>query len=137
MAPAAVLWLLWVPLYDTCGVMLRRVLAGRSPMSPDRQHLHHLFQDLGYSPRQTVNRLIALNFVGGAIGVAGWRLGAPDVLMFGTFLFGFLVYLGACAWVWRKLTAPLPSVRRAQRRAARSHAANEADGPGSNPAEVL
>jgi len=118
MAPAAVLWLLWVPLYDTCGVMLRRILAGRSPMSPDRQHLHHLFQDLGYTPRQTVNRLIVLNFLGGAIAVAGWRFGAPDVLMFGTFLFGFLVYLGVCAWVWRKLNAPLPSVRRARRRAA-------------------
>jgi UDP-GlcNAc:undecaprenyl-phosphate/decaprenyl-phosphate GlcNAc-1-phosphate transferase len=114
MAPPAVLWLLWVPLYDTCGVMLRRVLAGRSPMSPDRQHLHHLFQDLGYSPRQTVNRLIVLNFLGGAIAVAGWRFGAPDVLMFGTFLFGFLLYVGMCAWVWRKLNAPLPSVRRAR-----------------------
>jgi hypothetical protein len=71
MPPAAVLWLLWVPLYDTCGVMIRRIMAGRSPLSPDREHLHHLFQDLGYSPRQTGNRLIALNFLGGAIGVGG------------------------------------------------------------------
>jgi hypothetical protein len=97
------------------GVMLRRVLAGRSPMSPDRQHLHHLFQNLGFTPQQTANRLIAPHFVGGAVGVAGWQLGAPDALRFRTFLFGVLVYLGGYAWVWRELTAPPPSVRRARR----------------------
>ena len=118
MPPAAVLWLLWVPLYDTVGVMLRRILAGRSPMSADREHLHHLFQDLGYTPRQTVNRLIALNLLGGGIGVFGWYRGVPEVVLFVLFLLGFFVYLGMCAWVWRKLKEPLPSVRRAQKKAA-------------------
>ena len=118
--PAAALWLLWVPLYDTVGVMLRRVLAGRSPMRPDREHLHHLFQDLGFTPRQTVNRLIVLNFLGGALGVLGWRLGVPEVALFALFLFGFVCYVLLCMWVWRKLKAPLPSQRRAQRRAARA-----------------
>ena len=137
MPPAAVLWLLWVPLYDTCGVMIRRILAGRSPLSPDREHLHHLFQDLGYSPRQTGNRLIALNFLGGAIGVGGWRMGLPDAALFGVFLLGFLAYLGVCAWVWGKLKAPLPSVRRAERRASREKAGASSNPDGeleSNPA---
>jgi UDP-GlcNAc:undecaprenyl-phosphate GlcNAc-1-phosphate transferase len=118
--PAAALWLLWVPLYDTVGVMLRRLLAGRSPMRPDREHLHHLFQDLGFTPRQTVNRLIALNFMGGAVGVAGWRLGVPEVVLFALFAFGFLCYVLLCMWVWRKLKAPPPSLRRARRHAARA-----------------
>lgn len=129
MPPAAVLWLLWVPLYDTVGVMTRRLLAGRSPMAPDREHLHHLFQALGYTPRQTVNRLIAMNFVGGAVGVLGWQAGVPDAILFGVFLLGFAVYLGALGWVWRRLKAPLPSVRRAQRRAERERAAHDAAVP--------
>jgi len=120
--PAAALWVLWVPLYDTVGVMLRRVLAGRSPMRPDREHLHHLFQDLGYTPRQTVNRLIVLNFAGGAFGVLGWRFGVPEVVLLALFLLGFLVYVLACVWVWRRLKAPPPSVLRAQRAAARAAA---------------
>lgn len=111
MPPAAVVWLLWVPLYDTLGVMTRRILAGRSPMSADREHLHHLFQDLGMSPRETVNKLIALNLTGGAIGVFGWQYGAPEALLFGLFVLGFVFYVGLCAWVWRKLNAPLPSTR--------------------------
>ena len=127
MPPAAVLWLLWVPLYDTVGVMTRRLLAGRSPMAPDREHLHHLFQALGFTPRQTVNRLIAMNFVGGAIGVLGWQAGVPDAALFGLFLLGFAIYLGALRWVWRKLKAPLPSVLRAQRRAARARAAGDTE----------
>jgi len=129
--PAAALWLLWVPLFDTVGVMLRRLMAGRSPMRPDREHLHHLFQDLGYTPRQTVNRLIVLNFLGGALGVAGWRLGVPEVALFALFLFCFLCYVLLCMWVWRKLKAPPPSVRRAQRHAARAqrHAARVAAAP--------
>jgi UDP-GlcNAc:undecaprenyl-phosphate GlcNAc-1-phosphate transferase len=136
MAPAAVLWLLWVPLYDTCGVMLRRILAGRSPMSPDRQHLHHLLQDLGYTPRQTVNRLIVLNFLGGAIGVVAWQLGTPDVILFGAFLCGFFLYLCVCTRVWQKLTQQPPSVRRAQRQAERVQAPPPANGVDSNPAGV-
>jgi UDP-GlcNAc:undecaprenyl-phosphate GlcNAc-1-phosphate transferase len=115
MPPAAVIWLLWVPLYDTLGVMVRRVLAGRSPMSADREHLHHLFQDLGLSPRETVNRLIALNLAGGAIGIFGWQQGFPEVALFSLFAIGFLLYVATCAWVWRKLKAPLPSARRSAR----------------------
>lgn len=127
MPPAAVLWLLWVPLYDTVGVMIRRILAGRSPMSADREHLHHLFQDLGFTPRQTVNRLILINLLGGAIGVAGWRYGIPDAVMLSVYVLGFAIYLSVCAWVWRKLKAPLPSVRRASARKAEQPVAQQED----------
>ena len=41
-SPAAALWFVAVPVMDTVGVMLRRLLAGLSPFHADSQHLHHL-----------------------------------------------------------------------------------------------
>ncbi len=44
-------WLLAVyavPIYDTLRVMINRILNKRSPFSPDRTHLHHIFVELKY-----------------------------------------------------------------------------------------
>ncbi|ODT11885.1 MAG: hypothetical protein ABS35_41140, partial [Kaistia sp. SCN 65-12] len=46
----ALLWIVAVPVVDTLSLMVRRPLAGRSPMAADRSHLHHLLIDRGYSP---------------------------------------------------------------------------------------
>lgn len=46
-APATALWLFAVPLIDTVSVMLRRMAAGRSPLAPDQQHVHHLLLRAG------------------------------------------------------------------------------------------
>lgn len=40
--------LMFVPVYDTLRAILRRLIAGRDIMSPDRLHIHHLFFDNGY-----------------------------------------------------------------------------------------
>jgi len=45
---------LGLPIFDTIFAIFRRVLTGRSPMSPDRGHLHHRLLDMGFSQRQTV-----------------------------------------------------------------------------------
>lgn len=129
MPPAAVLWLFWVPLYDTVGVMVRRILAGRSPMSPDREHLHHLFQDLGFTPRETVNRLILINLLGGAIGIAGWQFAVPDIVMLTVYVLGFGIYVSICAWVWRKLKTPLRSTRHQSARPAPQTATEDEESP--------
>lgn len=47
-------WLIAIPLIDCVVVMLRRLLAGRSPFCADRNHLHHLMSDAGRSPQQIV-----------------------------------------------------------------------------------
>ncbi len=39
--------ILVVPLFDTLRVFTIRMLAGKSPFSPDRNHVHHLLVDLG------------------------------------------------------------------------------------------
>lgn len=48
------LLILGLPILDTLNVMTRRVLAGRSPFSPDRQHLHHQLIGAGLSQNQAV-----------------------------------------------------------------------------------
>jgi len=51
---AVALLVLGVPIIDTFWIIVRRVLAGRSPFTPDRGHLHHRLLDLGLTHRQTV-----------------------------------------------------------------------------------
>ena len=50
--PVAAMSLLAYPLVDTLRVFTLRVLQGRSPFSPDRQHIHHAMIDLGWNHRQ-------------------------------------------------------------------------------------
>ncbi len=45
---------LGVPIIDTFWVIVRRLLSGRSPFTPDRGHIHHRLLDLGLSHRNTV-----------------------------------------------------------------------------------
>src|SRR5574340_1164899 len=66
--PAAALWFFAIPLWDTVSLMLRRMLKGKSPCHPGRDHLHHILLRLGYSDSQVVHfiHLVAL-----ACGVVG------------------------------------------------------------------
>lgn len=54
---------LGLPIFDTVFAIFRRVLTGRSPMSPDRGHLHHRLLDMGFSQKQTVAILYTLTTV--------------------------------------------------------------------------
>jgi UDP-GlcNAc:undecaprenyl-phosphate GlcNAc-1-phosphate transferase len=51
---AVALLVLGVPIIDAFWIIVRRIVQGRSPFSPDRGHLHHRLLDLGLSHRQTV-----------------------------------------------------------------------------------
>jgi UDP-GlcNAc:undecaprenyl-phosphate/decaprenyl-phosphate GlcNAc-1-phosphate transferase len=46
--------LLIVPLADLLLAVVRRTRAGRSPMAPDKQHLHHRLLEIGHSQRRAV-----------------------------------------------------------------------------------
>ena len=43
-----------VPIIDSFWVIVRRLMSGRSPFSPDRGHIHHRLLDVGLSHRATV-----------------------------------------------------------------------------------
>jgi UDP-GlcNAc:undecaprenyl-phosphate GlcNAc-1-phosphate transferase len=46
--------ILIVPLTDLVLAVIRRTRAGRSPMAPDKQHLHHRLLEIGHSHRRAV-----------------------------------------------------------------------------------
>ncbi|HXH78216.1 MraY family glycosyltransferase [Nocardioides sp.] len=46
--------LLMVPVADLVLAVVRRTRAGRSPFSPDKQHLHHRLLEIGHSQRRAV-----------------------------------------------------------------------------------
>ena len=52
------LWLIAIPLTDMLSIIVRRTASGRSPMAPDRTHLHHKIIEAGFSPRRTLLILI-------------------------------------------------------------------------------
>lgn len=65
-----------IPVFDTLRVMSTRILNKKSPFSPDKTHLHHLFIDLGFSHIGTTISILSLNFLIVAIWFASYKLGA-------------------------------------------------------------
>jgi UDP-GlcNAc:undecaprenyl-phosphate/decaprenyl-phosphate GlcNAc-1-phosphate transferase len=67
-APVLGMAILAVPLVDTLRVFAIRILKGRSPFSPDRNHIHHLLIDRGFSHNHITLLLVLANIViiGGA-----------------------------------------------------------------------
>ena len=43
-----------MPIADLVLAVVRRTRAGRSPFSPDKQHLHHRLLEIGHSQRRAV-----------------------------------------------------------------------------------
>lgn len=52
-----------VPLYDTLRVFIKRMLRGKSPMHPDRTHLHHILLRLGCNHAQATGILVTVNVI--------------------------------------------------------------------------
>jgi len=61
--PAVGFTILMIPLLDTLRVFGIRILHRRSPFSPDRNHIHHLLLDRGFSHRTITLLLVAVNAV--------------------------------------------------------------------------
>ncbi len=57
---------LGVPIVESITTIIRRFWKGRSPLAPDRGHIHHILMDLGFTPRIT---LFALYFISGLFGL--------------------------------------------------------------------
>ncbi len=51
--PVLALWLAPVPVIDCLTLIVRRLMAGRSPFSADHDHIHHIMRDAGFSPLST------------------------------------------------------------------------------------
>jgi len=100
-APITAVWILAVPILDTVSLMLRRALKGRSPFSPDHDHLHHVFLRAGFSVQQTVALLVSISLAFGLAGIGGWHCGIPEYVMLYAFLLLFAVYFLGISHAWR------------------------------------
>jgi UDP-GlcNAc:undecaprenyl-phosphate GlcNAc-1-phosphate transferase len=66
-APSVSIAILFIPILDTARVFVLRILAGKSPFTPDKNHIHHKLIDLGFSQLATVALLVLINVM--AIGL--------------------------------------------------------------------
>lgn len=102
--PVTALWLIAVPLMDMASVMLRRIRKGHSPFQPDREHLHHIFQRIGFSSSQTVIIIFIIAVMCSAFGVFGEIYELSEAIMFYTFLSLFCLYTIILSYIWRIIT---------------------------------
>jgi UDP-N-acetylmuramyl pentapeptide phosphotransferase/UDP-N-acetylglucosamine-1-phosphate transferase len=70
-----------VPLMDTLRVFSIRILKGRSPFSPDRNHIHHLLLDRGFNHKYVTLCCLLLNILFITVAYFGRSLG-PTYLLF-------------------------------------------------------
>lgn len=61
--PVLTFGILIVPLFDTLRVFTMRALKGRSPLHPDRNHIHHRLLDLGWSHMTASMVIITFNIL--------------------------------------------------------------------------
>ena len=59
--PAVAVGILILPLFDTLRVFFTRAMKGKSPLYPDRTHIHHLLLDSGLSHMQATGVLVGVN----------------------------------------------------------------------------
>lgn len=59
--PAVAFGILILPLFDTLRVFTVRIFRGKSPLHPDRSHIHHLLLDSGLSHMQATSVLVGVN----------------------------------------------------------------------------
>jgi UDP-GlcNAc:undecaprenyl-phosphate GlcNAc-1-phosphate transferase len=101
--PICALWIVLLPLADCVSLMTRRIAAGRSPFSADRLHIHDYLRARGLSSHQTLGVLAGTSAAFGAIGFLGWRLGAPQHVLFWAFFFLFFAYHFGILKAWKSL----------------------------------
>lgn len=68
-----------LPIYDTARIFVKRVSKGKSPLSPDKSHIHHFIMRMGFSHRQITSTLVLVNI--GFIGLAFLGRGLSDMIM--------------------------------------------------------
>jgi UDP-GlcNAc:undecaprenyl-phosphate GlcNAc-1-phosphate transferase len=101
--PVVALWIVALPLFDTVGVLFRRVAKGQSPFSADHSHYHHYLMEMGLSVNQTLAVAVVVSALCAIIGLASFHAGVPERFMLYAFLTLFLAYLIAMEVAYKKI----------------------------------
>ncbi|MDU0356103.1 UDP-N-acetylglucosamine--undecaprenyl-phosphate N-acetylglucosaminephosphotransferase [Paraglaciecola aquimarina] len=99
--PVTALWIIAVPLMDMFAVMHRRVKKGKSPLSADRDHLHHICIRFGFSSKSslTIITFFAMLFAG--FGLLGEHYKIHEGIMMLSFIVVFIIYDYAFIHIWK------------------------------------
>jgi len=79
-APSVAIGIMIIPLFDTLRVFVLRISKGKSPFSPDRNHIHHLLLDAGLNHMQSTSVLVFVNAIFILIAVYLQHLGTEWLL---------------------------------------------------------
>jgi len=91
--PVTALWICAIPLMDMLAIVARRYKNGKSPFKPDRDHLHHILQRVGFSSRQTLVVISSIAAAMSALGLLGEYFDVAEAVMLGGFLVMFVGYV--------------------------------------------
>ena len=93
--PAFVLAVSCIPIFDTLRVMSMRILRGKSPFSPDKTHLHHLFIDMGFSHLGAALFILFINQMVVLAWLLTWKMNwSINAQFFAVVIIGILVTFG-------------------------------------------
>lgn len=102
---AVPLLILGLPIFDMVSAIGRRILEGRSPMSPDRGHVHHKLVDMGFNVKQAVAILYAIS---GALGLAAVVLTTSGEAKAMMLVLAVIITIAVACWIlWSLKHGPL------------------------------
>lgn len=100
-SPVTSLWIIAVPLMDMLAIIIRRLKKGQSPFKADRDHLHHVFMRIGFSPRKALFTISVFASFLVALGVTFELLGLPEWLILALFVGVFMIYSWCIQHSWK------------------------------------
>ena len=101
MVPAAALWFLMLPIFDTVSMMLRRLMRGRSPFEADREHIHHIFLMAGFTVNETVVVMSAAALIGVGMGLLSMDIRLPEFSIAGLYVICGILYFWMVLRSWK------------------------------------
>ncbi|MDR0724497.1 MAG: undecaprenyl/decaprenyl-phosphate alpha-N-acetylglucosaminyl 1-phosphate transferase [Prevotellaceae bacterium] len=88
--PMVSICILVLPMFDTIRVFIIRLFNKKSPFSPDKNHLHHMFLALGYNHKQATGILLSINVI--YIGIGLLLQNTPKLFFFS------IVFISCVIW---------------------------------------
>jgi UDP-N-acetylmuramyl pentapeptide phosphotransferase/UDP-N-acetylglucosamine-1-phosphate transferase len=88
--PVVSICVLILPVFDTARVFTIRIIRKRSPFTPDKNHLHHMFLALGCSHKQSTGILLMINAIYIVVGLLLQHISG--------FLFFTIIFVSCLLW---------------------------------------
>jgi len=97
-SPTVSVAILIIPIWDTVRIFTLRILTGKSPFIPDKNHIHHRLIDMGFTQIATVVILVLINVfaIGLVVFFRSSSVTVQSIILIGYALFfSFMLEIGA------------------------------------------